>query len=386
MKPLVAWLFALVAVGYPLAAMMGVYLDVDSLMASIPFRVLVIVLSVVVILLSLLGRQFQRPSRLLLAFFIAYLLRLLYDWGVRGMEDAAVAMLWFLGSVALPSLAVTCARGEWSESRASALVFQLGSVACVLVLVAPLLGVGIARSTTDLGNRLSYEALNPISVGHAGALTLLAALARWKHVEWFGERLLLVLGIAVAASVLVLAGSRGPVVAAAAALLFLAMGRPLFLLVLFPLLAIVPFVLEGAEGLTIASRLTTLEDESGLERLAIQINALNQFLEHPWLGSAYAELETGLYPHNFFLESAIALGVFGLAMYGILNFRALFAAWRELRLGRWLLPLLFVETFVGVQLSGAIWGADVYWTTLSLLLMGAVGGGKAATSRIAGQS
>ncbi len=386
MKLLVAWLFALVAVGYPLAAMLGVYLDVDSLMASIPFRVLVIVLSVVVILLSLLGRQFQRPSRLLLAFFIAYLLRLLYDWGVQGMQDAAVAMLWFLGSVALPSLAVTTARGEWSESRASALVFQLGLVACVLVLFAPLLGVGTARSTTDLGNRLSYEALNPISVGHAGALTLLAALARWKHVEWFGERLLLVLGIAVAASVLVLAGSRGPVVAAAAALLFLAMGRPLFLLVLLPLLAIVPFVLEGAEGLTIASRLTTLEDESGLERLAIQINALNQFLEHPWLGSAYAELETGLYPHNFFLESAMALGVFGLAMYGILNFRALLAAWRELRLGQWLLPLLFVETFVGVQLSGAIWGADAYWTTLSLLLMVAVGGGKATASRFAGQS
>ena len=59
---------------------------------------------------------------------------------------------------------------------------------------------------------------------------------------------------------------------------------------------------------------TIEEDVSALDRLLLQGNAISQYLDRPILGSAFVELRLLTYPHNLFIETAMALGVVGLVV------------------------------------------------------------------------
>lgn len=99
----------------------------------------------------------------------------------------------------------------------------------------------------------------------------------------------------------------------------------------------------------------------------IQLNAIDQAVRNPLLGSAYTELQTGQYPHNLLLESFMALGVVGGVLLLFICLRAGFRAAVRLRLGELLLPLLFVQYFVGAQFSSSLWGAEAFWAIVVLL-------------------
>ena len=220
--------------------------------------------------------------------------------------------------------------------------FRITGVVLILALTAMVLGLSYNPwadekvVTADL-QRLQFEALNPISLGHVGGLALIcSAFLLADNSPPIVEQVILWAAMPLAGAVMVLANSRGPIIAAATALsfFFLARTKSSRLIVrLAPLLlvfAIVgPPLIEQNEELfqNIWTRFTEKPEEnlSNLARVNVQTRAIKSFLEHPLLGAHHRdpELEENEYPHNLIIESAMALGVGGLILFIVLHLRAL---------------------------------------------------------------
>jgi O-antigen ligase len=215
--------------------------------------------------------------------------------------------------------------------------------------------------------RLAFEALNPITLGHVAASTLLALLCLTSYRAPFPLRWIQV-GIAVVAAIcLMVAGSRGPILALGCAGFAYAVmsGRWRWVVGLSLVVAISLFRTETSLFERFA---TGGQDASSLERLFIQGNAILQFLGSPIYGSAYAELESLEYPHNLIIETAMALGSIGLVVLLIVLVTTAARLRREWRSRELLVPVLFVQYFIAVQLSGSIWGGTAFWVLVCILL------------------
>lgn len=362
-----SWLFALTLIGYPIFGLLSSLLNVDSTLTSMPFRVGVIVLALLLWRHSPPLRLWWRQHRWLLVFWVLYGARLLWDGLIGGQPGVPEALVFYALTVLLPCIMLGLNSAKFDERRAVRLLVSLGGVVCIGAVVMNTFGLGQARSLGDITDRLYFEALNPISLGHAAVTTLIAALCATRH-RPDKARLLFTLVVAVAAGVCVaLSGSRGPTLAlGVCALLFVtATGRWGWLAL--ALLVFVPLALNSDADLW--QRFSTVtEDDSALERLLLQGNAIQQFLARPLLGSAYVELEFKDYPHNLFIECAMALGVVGLGVLAATLWRAAKNAVALVRRGHLLLPLLFTQYFVAAQFSGALWGSAALWACAALLV------------------
>lgn len=361
-----AWLFVGVVIGYPVAGLLASAMNWDSLMTSIPLRILILGLSTWLWLTT--RNPGRRRGGLWLALFgAAYLLRLLWDLGVAQVPGAVEALAFFVATVAIPAAALWRGGSSMSETQAMRLMFVLGSVICILALAMHTLGIGQDRSLTEVTGRLSFEALNPITIGHTAASTLIAALCMVRHGLKPGQAPLLIAGGVAAGATLLLAASRGPLLCLAAAGLVYAVATGRWFWLALIALALTPFLFAADSELLL--RFSTIEeDESALERLVLQANAIDQFLSSPLLGSAFVERELLTYPHNLFVETAMALGIVGLLLLLSILVKSGRAIGRHIGSGQLLVALLVVQYFVGAQLSGAIYGHGPLAASLALLL------------------
>jgi hypothetical protein len=362
----VAWLFVGVVIGYPVAGLLASARDWDSVAASIPLRIGLILLSAWVWLTT------RNPGRgrgglWLAAFGIAYLVRLLWDIGVAQVPGAVEALAFFVATVAIPAAALWRGVSSLSEAQAMRLMFILGSAICLVALGMHTLGIGQNRSLTEATGRLSFEALNPITIGHTAVSTLISGLCMVRNGLKPGQAPLLIVGGLAAGTTLLLAASRGPLLClAAAGLVFAVVTGRWFWLALITL-ALTPF-LSAADSQMLARFSAIEQDQSALERLVLQANAIDQFLSRPVLGSAFIELELLEYPHNLFVETAMALGLVGLLLMLFVLAKAWIAIVRHVGAGQLLVALLFVQYFVAAQLSGAIFGHGALAAGMVLLL------------------
>ena len=374
---LLAWLIALMVVGYPLAGLTAVVSGLDSILTSVPFRTVVVVLAALaVITYTGSGRRF-RLNGLILLFFWLYSIRLLVDVGRGAFEDAARDTIFFLGTVVAPAAAIMVAGRHFDEYRTASSIFIVGVSVSAFSLLLNALGLTDLTETTG---RLQFESVNAIALGHVAVSTLISAVVIWPKLRKPFSRGALLTGCVLCLALLILAASRGPVLALVLAMVSLLVLRGrwgLFaaggLLVMF----LIPSLVM-AQGLTIFSRFTDLyQDLSILERLDVQSNAIAQFLASPLFGSAYREINSGQYPHNLFIETLMALGLFGFTLYVLIVLRAGALAWSLLRIGQTLLPLLFVQFFVNAQLSDSLLGG-AFWALLVLIPMQSMRDGRAA--------
>lgn len=362
----VAWLLVAVIIGYPVAGLAASALNWDSLIASVPLRVAVLVLSLWVWVRN--RNPGDHPGQAwLVGFATLYMIRLVWDAAINSVPGAAEAIVFYLLTVLVPALALWRGVHALDERQAVRLMFGTGTLICTVALVMHLLGIGQDRSLTEATGRLSFEALNPISLGHAAATTLIAAMCmmhkstRASTIPW------LLAGSTVAAVLLMLAASRGPLLCLVfAALVFATATRRWHWLLLFSVTILPWFIDVDAE---LWQRFTNIEeDDSALERLLLQANAIDQFVGSPFLGSAFVESEFLTYPHNLFIETGMALGFVGLVLLLVLLRHMLGSMVRQLRSGLLLVPLLFLQYFVSAQLSGAIYGNAALWATASVLI------------------
>lgn len=363
-----SWLFVLTLIGYPAVGLQASLLNLDSMLLSIPFRIAVALLAVWVLVRARPNAsQLWRP-RWLFVFWLAYLVRLLWDLLVARIPGSSEALVFFLLTVLLPCTALGLAAPRLDERRTATLLLAFGAAVCATAVLMQVSGLGAARSTTEqLDGRLSFEAVNPITLGNVAATTLIAALCLTQRHPRPLEWLALFAAAAVAGVCLMLAASRGPLLSLAfATIVFAAITGRWRWLALLVLLGLALVLDPDSELFT---RFATIqEDESALLRLAAQANAITQFLDHPLLGSAFVELEFLEYPHNLFIETAMAVGIAGSVLLLTLLYKSLVGLRQVVRRGGLLLPLLFVQVFIGAQLSGGIWSNGPLWACVALLL------------------
>lgn len=370
LRPGAHWLLVLVVVGYPMAGLMASAFNWDSLNASLPLRAAVFFLSLIMLFSRRRG-PIPRHRLLLGGFALLYLMRLLWDTGVASVVGAPDAFVFFMITVVLPCAALWTRANEVDQVAAARLMLRLGSLICIAAVAMHVFGIGQDRSTTEAFGRLSFEALNPISLGHAAASSLIAALCMAQSRLRAADLVLLLAGSIAALITLGLAASRGPVLCLTAAALVYAIANRrwhwLFLL------ALAAFAVSMAPETVLWERFAGIEeDQSSLERIVLQGSAITAFLSSPVWGSAFVEPNFFTYPHNLFIETAMALGVVGLTFLFMVLRRTAPAMWHEFRSQRLFLPMLLIQYFIAAQLSGAIYGNSALWACVVLIAGSAI--------------
>jgi len=169
------WLFVFVITGYPAAALLSVIMNLDSTSVSIAYRMLVIFFSIWLILTSR-NPERHRGGSLLAIFGICYFARLVWDWSIAQVPGSADALVFFLAVVIIPTVALWRGANSLRGLEVERLLFIFGSLICIMALGIDILGIAPERSTTDMMKRLSYDNLNPISLGHSAVSTLIAVI------------------------------------------------------------------------------------------------------------------------------------------------------------------------------------------------------------------
>ena len=144
------WLLVMTLIGYPLFGLIASAMNWESTVVSLPFRVVVIVVSIMMIL-----RLGRRPQAWdfgvwLIPFWFFYLLRLLFDAGVVGLQGALEALVFFIAISLLPALGSGVAGlGALAERRTAWLMAFTGGVICVIAILMSLLGWGQERAISQ---------------------------------------------------------------------------------------------------------------------------------------------------------------------------------------------------------------------------------------------
>lgn len=373
MSAAAGWALALALVGYPVAGLIGSALDWDSTLASIPFRLGVLALSGFLWTRSTRFRTWAQNSPWLMTFTLLYLLRLLWDFGVAGVPGASEALTFYTIAVLVPAAALGLFAGELREAQAAQAIALTGGVVCVMAVTMYFMGWGMDRSLTEQTRRLSFEAVNPITLGHVAVTTIIAALTILQRGQVGWRRGLAPVLIGIALTCLVLAASRAPLLVLGVCGLTYAVSTGswrtrLLLLGAALLIGAAAFLTTGGESELFVRFSEFEEDDSSLQRLLLQANAITQFLGNPILGSAFTELEFLEYPHNLFIETGMALGVVGLAVMVMLLYVAGGQFVRRLRAGEVLVPLLLLQYFLAIQFSGSLWGSTSFWALMAVVL------------------
>ena len=364
---LARWVFILSVIGYPVFGLLAALMDVDSSVTSMPFRILVIGLSLLTLSKARCARLQDRGYKWLWAFWILYAGRLLWDMSVANVMGAAAATLFFAAAVVLPCYALSRTVSTWQERPIAILLVAFGGATCALAVLMHVFDLGLARSLTEQTGRLFFESVNPISLGHVAATTLVAALCLTRHRLNLKSGVLVACAATAAAACLVLAASRGPVLAFGVCALAFALFTGRWRLVCLAALILLPVILN--ESSELSSRFGDIEyDESINQRVLLQDSAISEFFEHPVIGSAFVEPLLQTYPHNLVIETGMALGVVGLSVLAPVLLRACVQAWKRLRKRDLLLPLLFGQYLLGAQLSGSLWGNSSFWATVVFLV------------------
>jgi hypothetical protein len=366
-----AALFAVGMFGYPVVGVVTSVLSLDSRLLSVPFRATVALFSLVLI-------ATKKPLRLdgfrvlILILWILYICRLLWDAFVGNILStntpigADFALQFFVGACALPALAVY-KQDAYDARLFSVASFFAASVGALGSLASLILGAGeTAEQTLEAGGRLTLAALNPGTIGAATSNALLCALVLWRG-SGTSSKFVFAVSVPALWICLLLSGTKGALLGLGACLVLwlIRNEKTLYLAPVFAL-GVAGVYLLGDNALT--TRLSSaVDDDSTGDRILLIVDSLLQIGNGPWFGTAFVELKTGFYPHNIFLEAALALGVPMAAVFATLLIIGCWRAWRSLNGPYALIGLLYLQSLLLAAVGGSIWGMNTVWLTLLLL-------------------
>ena len=380
----VTWILILSLMGYPLLGTLAALTPYPSLVASIPVRLSVVLLSLSLLVslrprdgffFSIQSIQLTPLRCTLLFFWLVYLCRLLWDWQVQDMPEAGAALLFFSVVSLIPSFALLgIAPRLWDANALARLAFFTGAATCAIAVGATFLGLAGDRSLTEQTGRLAFDTVNSITYGHVAVTTILAGVVGWS--EDRSRRALWILGLVVLGCAAALVGlqmsaSKGPVVALAICLFTLGVSQRRFRWVLWALIPLaITFVMVSMDG-TLGQRFSEVnEDLSTIDRRMMLANAAQQFADNPFFGHAYIESEFQTYPHNLFLEAGMATGVLGFTLYLVVVLASC------ARLFLWIasgargpfLALLALQYLIGENISGSLYASGSLWIIIAMII------------------
>jgi O-Antigen ligase len=372
----------LILLGYPLIALLGTFLGFGAATTtlSIPYRVVVLMIA-----LYITASNMNRPlgghlNGWLITFFAIYTARLCYDWLFPDIIGAGYSLLYFFVLVLIPTCGCMLAGTDTvSDELFGKLLLCFGLVFCLGSLTAQF--VGLSYNPWEKygveNNRLTFEALNPISIGIAASVTLITAFYLlietrptfyWRIVSWAA--------VGLGGTVLLVANSRGPIISLAAAIAAFFMLRMRRLAYVLPVALLGSLIVSSNNDLftNIIERFVDVDpfavNLSNQERLDSQALAIQSLINHPILGEHYIDqsLGPGAYPHNIVIETGMALGLVGLSLLGLMLVRVWLNITHYYNRSHPLLMMLLLQQLVTMQFSGAIYGADSLFMLLGLAL------------------
>ena len=369
---LVAMILVASLFGYPLLGTLVAFTDFPSLLASVPVRLFVVLCSAVLIIRTR-HRRNNLPLGILYLFWALYALRLVMDYWGADITGTDIDGILFLATCVIPAIAVTrppC--GDWDEALIARWLAVSGALICTFALLPLVSGIGTSRSLFEDTGRLSFDTVNPITYGHVAVATIVGAIVSLRMAKGARQWLLWIGCIIVAALALYLAGSRGPVLALGACLVSLMLLLTSARRFVFPVLGISVVAILGASLLNLDStfwqHFVSFEDDpSTLERIFLQTNAIQQFLDNLLVGSAHVELQSLTYPHNPLIEAGMAIGVLGFLLFAILSVKMVLRGLWQLRHGETLIPLLGLQYLLGAQFSGNLYQSGAMWIVMAMI-------------------
>lgn len=365
-------IFLLMFFGYPLFSSIATILDLANKLVVVPYRSIVLLLSLFVIAPLIYRRfQFSFYTVVLIVFWLYYFLRLIVD-GVLSpwmFESKPLFEYWLfaLGVTLLPSLAVCFALKIIDEKQLSAWGVRFGFVAFIFCFYSYFHFVGYDSSKV-ISSRYETDSLNPISFGHmCVSLAIFSAYSFCFSggVGRFFPALVFILSLVG----IVLAGSRGPMLSFVGVLgcvVFILSRKTLlllfFLLVFFSIQLFVFF-----HDLAIFDRFSNgfFNDAA---RSGLMYEAVGNIFENLFLGAGVAPMES--YPHNFLLESFMILGVGGGALFLLILASCVALSFVNIAFGRLrLISLLYIQYSLYVMVSGSLHEVAVFWVLTFIILM-----------------
>jgi hypothetical protein len=384
-------LYGFLVAGYPLVSVLPVFLGIPSRVTSVPFRALVLGLSLAVATSGAMrSPRFYRGVLWapLALFFVLYMYRLYMDTTLDPIAltmPASEYLTFGLGVTLIPMLPFFLPP-EAAPSRA-ALSFALRTavLASILVLAITVQQFRAGDLLALWAGRVGTETLNPISLGHLGASVVILATycLVWDPPANAPSRILLLGALMLGLITTAVAASRGPMlagVAALAALWLLPLRRRTRAVMLAVTVTLVLFGIglavraEDELGIPLVSRVTALAEARADVTVGLRItfiqDAWSQFMEHPILGSALEERNSMGYPHNIHVEAFMATGLFGGLSLLTLTVAGLWASIRLLRRdpGKGWIALMYVQSLVGAATSGSIVGSASFYAFLAAVV------------------
>lgn len=373
-----ALLVALVLAGYPAVAVLGTIFSFGGNIESVAFRAAVVGLSALMLLVGVTTRRYRMDS-ILAAFMLLYLGRLVHDHLFANIYQSGFVLTFYAAAVLLPTLALGFARvGPSLDRLLCRWLMLLGAVAVFGTFWAQRQGLAY-NPWADMGGttpRLMFESLNPISLGYAGATSLVAAFVylttyRDSRVWTIFAAIMLVSS----GPIIMAAGSRGPLIATIVSMAWLGSSKMSRLAFIIPAgVGLLAFGLSKTYA--VQHLIDTLMggwevDGSSLGRLDMQRWALEDFLRSPIIGAHFASNHEwgGAHPHNIIIETAMAMGMVGLALMFTFLMRTGFTVMRSFRNTHPLLTALLVMQAVNAILSSSLWAAEALFVITALVLL-----------------
>ncbi len=374
--------------GYPVISSLTSIAGIDSSAPAILFRFVILAVAVLVFfqLDGVKGRLYKGQTWLLIgALWLMLIARLTYETGFSGQEFtySTTPRLWIfaLGACLLPMIATAVIPDEAWIRKAHTWALHALMFAAVCALGAALF---FAPVVTGFAERASTERLAPIPMGHLGVTLCIVSL--WPlmlNQAWRGGVAKLLFGFFLGAGTVIVSASRGPFVIlvvvcllmGAAGIHFRGRKIPKWTMVGGSIIFIggplVALLLGARSDYALFVRLMNsgaIDAEAG-GRATLLPDAFSQFTASPLLGSGMVEVNTQMYPHNFYLEAFMATGIFGGFIMLALVFMAARCAWRLLI---WKTPagwlgLIFIQYMLYGAMSLSLYLEGTFWTLMALM-------------------
>ena len=376
--------FALIltVAGYPLTAIVAELLvgAEDGRIFTVPYRALVVLVSLVLVLFVPVGPGRMRHTAFWecwWSFWFLYILRVVTDTVIVPIElrlPISDYFLYGIGATFIPAIGMAAAAKHLDEERAPQALLVAAALGSLLALIYILSTREIADIDAAAARRFGSAMLNPISLGHIGASTII--LAGWWLMFGIGSRaflerisLFVVMGIGLAA--LVLSSSRGPVLALAASATMLFVAQRLIFVPLVAAAAVVAllavFQAVSDTPFLVVERLTT-ETFDDSARTSLLAQGWHAFLTDPVTGAGIDTLES--YPHNLIVEAFVANGVVSGMLFIVLYVTSLWISYKmaEASPSRSWMPALYVQYATAVMFSGNIYGSNIFWGLMAAVV------------------
>jgi O-antigen ligase len=363
---------------------------VDSRVATVPFRGLMLLLQLYA-LFRFLGVGYLRmgmsiTSALAVFFWIAYSLRFIVDAVFLevplGADPSDMALSLF--AICLPTFIVLYQIRAIELYRKALTWSMLALGVCCL---ASMLRTRTAQDVTLHGRYQGNDILNSISYGHMGVTAIILGLFVLLQIGCVRTPWYLRVGAACTVCLggfsILAASSRGALVAAVLLIplvgcLGLLRGSRFLTVAIcivlgFVLAATVTYFSRNGPNLgrlllSAAAYDTTSNSVNGRHNMIR--DAWREYMDHPWLGSSLVERNALIYPHNAFVEAFMATGTFGGSAFVLLILVAIYRAarviWRDAATA-WV-PFCFFQQLIGAMFSGGLYGNVALWSMMAIML------------------